>query len=348
MAAVTRSCRPWGSLLGLLGLVSAAAAAWDLASLRCNLGAFCECDFRPDLPGLECDLAQHLAGQHLAKALVVKALKSFVRDPAPTKPLVLSLHGWTGTGKSYVSSLLAHYLFQGGLRSPRVHHFSPVIHFPHPSHIERYKILCMEHLCLSDNLHCCLAGNPPNSWLRKDLKSWVQGNLTACGRSLFLFDEMDKMPPGLMEVLRPFLGSSWVVYGTNYRKAIFIFISNTGGEQINQVALEAWRSRRDREEILLQELEPVISRAVLDNPHHGFSHSGIMEERLLDAVVPFLPLQRHHVRHCVLNELAQLGLEPRDEVVQAVLDSTTFFPEDEQLFSSNGCKTVASRISLFL
>ncbi|XP_073909242.1 prosalusin isoform X4 [Castor canadensis] len=240
MAAATRGCRPWGSLLGLLGLVSAAAAAWDLASLRCNFGSFCECDFRPDLPGLECDLAQHLAGQHLAKALVVKSLKAFVQDPAPTKPLVLSLHGWTGTGKSYVSSLLAHYLFQGGLRSPHVHHFSPIIHFPHPSHIERYK---------------------------KDLKSWVQGNLTACGRSLFLFDEMDKLPPGLMKVLQPFLGSSWVVYGTNYRKAIFIFISNTGGEQINQVALEAWRSRKDREEIGLQELEPAISRAVLDNPH---------------------------------------------------------------------------------
>lgn len=59
---------------------------------------------------------------------------------------------------------------------------------------------------------------------QKDLKSWVQGNLTACGRSLFLFDEMDKLPLGLMEVLRPFLGASWVVYGTNYRKAIFIFI----------------------------------------------------------------------------------------------------------------------------
>lgn len=59
---------------------------------------------------------------------------------------------------------------------------------------------------------------------QKDLKSWVQGNLTACSRSLFLFDEMDKLAPGLIEVLRPFLGSSWVVYGTNYRKAIFIFI----------------------------------------------------------------------------------------------------------------------------
>ncbi|XP_052579066.1 prosalusin isoform X3 [Peromyscus californicus insignis] len=207
---------------------------------------------------------------------------------------------------------------------------------------------------------------PPGTWLlcaaasalsanatsgrtcRKDLKSWVQGNLTACGRSLFLFDEMDKLPPGLMEVLQPFLGPSWVVYGTNYRKAIFIFISNTGGEQINQVALEAWRSRRDREEISLQDLEPAVSRAVLNNPRHGFWQSGIMEEHLLDAVVPFLPLQRHHVRHCVLNELAQLGLEPQEEVVQAVLDSTTYFPEDEQLFSSNGCKTVASRITFFL
>uniref|UniRef100_A0A8C5L9B7 Torsin family 2 member A n=1 Tax=Jaculus jaculus TaxID=51337 RepID=A0A8C5L9B7_JACJA len=197
MAVARHQGRPWGWFFWLLWMVSAAAAAWDLASLRCNFGSFCECDFRPDLPGLECDLAQHLAGQHLARALIVKLLRAFVQDPAPSKPLVLSLHGWTGTGKSYVSSLLAHYLFQGGLRSRHVHHFSPIIHFPHPSHIERYK---------------------------KDLKSWVQGNLTACGRSLFLFDEMDKMPPGLMEVLRPFLGPSWVVYGTNYRKAIFIFI----------------------------------------------------------------------------------------------------------------------------
>lgn len=90
--------------------------------------------------GLECDLAQHLAGQHLARAVVVKALKAFLQDPAPTKPLVLSLHGWTGTGKSYVSSLLAQYLFRGGLRSPHVHHFSPVIHFPHPSNMDRYKV----------------------------------------------------------------------------------------------------------------------------------------------------------------------------------------------------------------
>ncbi|KAM6169443.1 prosalusin isoform 4-T4 [Rhynchocyon petersi] len=273
MATATRGCWPWGVFLGLFGLFLAATSAWNLASLHCNFGDFCECDFRPDFQGLECDLAQHLAGQHLAKVLVVKALKTFVQDPTPTKPLVLSLHGWTGTGKSYVSSLLAQYLFRGGLRSPHVHHFSPVIHFPHPSLIERYK---------------------------KDLKSWVQGNLTACGRSLFLFDEMDKLPTGLMEVLRPFLGSSWVVYGTNYRKAIFIFISNTGGEQINQVVVEAWRSRREREEIRQQELEPAISRAVLDNPHRewflALGHHGGAPPRCCGPLSPAPAAPREALR----------------------------------------------------
>ena len=40
------------------------------------------------------------------------------------------------------------------------------------------------------------------------------------------------------------------------------------------MALEAWRGRRDREEIRLQELELVISQAVLDNPHREFRSGG--------------------------------------------------------------------------
>lgn len=53
MAVARHGCPPWGSILGLLVLALAAAAAWEVSSLRCSLGSFCECDFWPDLPGEE-------------------------------------------------------------------------------------------------------------------------------------------------------------------------------------------------------------------------------------------------------------------------------------------------------
>lgn len=79
----------------------------------------------------------------------------------------------------------------------------------------------------------------------------------------------------------------------------------------------------------------------------GFWKSGIINEHLIDFVVPFLPLKQHHVKQCVVSELIQQGLEVRPDVVQEVADSIPYFPEEEKLFSSTGCKTVASRISFF-
>lgn len=76
------------------------------------------------------------------------------------------------------------------------------------------------------NLNCLLCN--PFAFCcctQSDLKHWVQGNLTACARSVFIFDEMEKMPPGVIDVLEPFLGPSHVVFQTNYRKAIYIFIT---------------------------------------------------------------------------------------------------------------------------
>ncbi|XP_019396648.1 PREDICTED: prosalusin, partial [Crocodylus porosus] len=246
----------------------------------------------------------------------------FARDPAPAKPLVLSLHGGSGTGKTLLTAALLRALFADGARSAYVHRFAPALHFPHgPERLPRHQ---------------------------ENLRNWIQGNLTSCGRSVFLFDEMDKMYPGLIDVIKPFLGPSWVVFGTNYRKAIFIFISNAGEEQINQMALELWRARKDPEEINLPELESAISKAVFENPENGFWKSEIIQEQLIDVFVPFFPLRRHHVKQCVVNELAQLGLEESPAVVQEVSDSISYFPKEEQVFSSTGCKTVASRINFFL
>ncbi|XP_060613195.2 prosalusin [Anolis sagrei] len=312
--------RPLLRLLPLLGLVGS-SAPWGLSAWYCSFSASCECDFRPDLHGLECDLALNLVGQPLARQLLSQGLREFVGNRDPAKPLVMSFHGWTGTGKTYAASLLLRHLFRDGPRSTHVHHFSPVVHFPHAEKTNEYK---------------------------KDLKSWIQGNLTLCSRSVFIFDEMDKMPPGLIDVILPFLGSSWVVFGTNYRKAIFIFVSNVGGEQINQMTLDLWRARKDREELSLQDLDTAILEAVFENPQNGFWKSEIIAQGLIDLLVPFLPLKHHHVKQCVAQELASQGLQPSPGVAQAVADSLPYFPEDENVFSSTGCKMVAARVPFFL
>ncbi|XP_009285264.1 PREDICTED: torsin-2A-like [Aptenodytes forsteri] len=137
------------------------------------------------------------------------------------------------------------------------------------------------------------------------------------------------------------------IFPDTRRISISFLCSNAGGEQINDMTLDLWRARKDREEISLRDLEQAISKAVFENPQSGFWKSGIINEHLIDFVVPFLPLKHHHVKQCVVGELIQQGLEVRPGVVQEVADSIPYFPEEEKIFSSTGCKTVASRISFF-
>lgn len=68
-------------------------------------------------PGLHNALKTKLHGQHLVQDVVEKHLKSHLAKVHPTKALVLSFHGWTGTGKNFVSKLIAENLFQKGMNS---------------------------------------------------------------------------------------------------------------------------------------------------------------------------------------------------------------------------------------
>lgn len=56
------------------------------------------------------------------------------------------------------------------------------------------------------------------------LQSWIRGNVSVCPRSLFIFDEMDKMHAGLIDSIKPFLDYYELLDGVSYRQAIFIFL----------------------------------------------------------------------------------------------------------------------------
>ena len=114
------------------------------------------------------------------------------------------------------------------------------------------------------------------------------------------------------------------------RKNIFIFLSNTGGKEITNAALSTWREGKSREEIsfaqvcnlaqiemlhwkFLSQLEPLIAAGAF-NEAGGLQFSRVIERSLVDVFVPFLPLERTHVRTCVHNELQRRGLVAALEV----------------------------------
>ncbi|KAE8291765.1 Torsin-2A Torsin family 2 member A Precursor [Larimichthys crocea] len=281
----------------------------------------CDCDFKPNIRDLEWDLYKNLYGQHLAQDIVSEEVTRFLQNKNPERPLVLSFHGSSGTGKTMVSSMLGNHLYGSAMSSPYVHQFVPTLHFPLPGRVKKY---------------------------REELKSWVQGNLTECARSVFLFDEMEKLPPGLIDVLEPFLGPSHVVFRTNYRKAIYVFISTTGEEVINKMAVENRQAGQDREEIKLADLQKAIAETVYNSNTSGFFHSSIIQQKLITSFVPFLPLSRHHVERCVRSQLCQRGSCARSDVVEAVGGDMIYTPSSGKYFSSTGCKAVPAKINLFL
>ncbi|RVE66030.1 hypothetical protein OJAV_G00122540 [Oryzias javanicus] len=226
--------------------------------------------------GLKTDLENKLFGQHLASRIVLKAVNGFMSNDNPKKPLVLSLHGWTGTGKNFVSQLIAENIYKEGMNSKFVHIFTSTLHFPHPSLISTYK---------------------------SQLQQWIKGNVSNCERSMFIFDEMDKMHPGLIDSIKPYLDYYDKLDGVSYRKSIFIFLSNAGGESIVETALDFWRGGRAREEIDLKDLETSVSLSIFNNENSGFFRTSLIDKNLVDFFVPFLPLEYSHVVQCAMAEM---------------------------------------------
>ncbi|TSK72029.1 Torsin-1B [Bagarius yarrelli] len=248
--------------------------------------------------GLEEDLQSKLFGQHVASRVLLKAVTGFMSSQEPKKPLVLSLHGWTGTGKNFVSQLIAKNIYQRGMTSSFVHLFTATAHFPHEAKLETYK--------------------------------------------------MDKMHPGLIDSIKPYLDYYDQLDGVSYRKAIFIFLSNAGGENIVQVALDFWKAGKEREEIQLKDLETALSLSVFNNKNSGFWHTSLIDKNLVDFFVPFLPLEYKHVVQCGRAEMISKGLEFNEEAVVQMARDMNYFPRNERIFAMQGCKVIPSRLDFYI
>ncbi|XP_041358406.1 torsin-1A-like [Gigantopelta aegis] len=267
-----------------------------------------------NLTGLTPSMEKHVYGQHLVMKAVITHIKGHVRSPA--KALALSFHGGTGTGKNHVSSLIAQHLYKEGMKSKFVHFISSTRDFPHETMLPVYK---------------------------DQLRSWIEGNVSACPHSLFIFDEMDKMPVGLIDTIKPYLDYYDNLGGVDYKKAMFFFLSNTAGQDITDLTLKHWNDGTKREDIKLVDMERIIIQSAV-NTKSGLWHSNLITKHLITAFIPFLFLTRKHVIECIKDDCRKKHYFISEDLINNVMEEMRFYPEDTYAFSVYGCKRVSEKV----
>ena len=318
MKLIIEGCQRYpGAVLGGTALLGSLLAYVT----RCSFTECCtEKWIAANITGLQPALRRRVFGQHLVTETVLKAIVGHLNNKSPRKALALSFNGWTGSGKNFVSKIIAEHIFEKGMDSEFVHQIIATHHFPHQSELERYK---------------------------RRLRSLVSSSVSQCSRSLFIFDEMDKMPIGPIDVLKPYLDHYPDVGKVDFRGSIFIFLSNTGGHLINDAVLRHWKEGKKREEIGIKEMDKVVNLGEF-NTKGGFWHSSLIEKNLIDYFIPFLPLERSHVKMCAKADLEEKGHPVTEQVLNSIADELLYFPEYAKVFSQSGCKKVSSKVDFIM
>lgn len=91
---------------------------------------------------MERDIKKNFFGQHIASKIIVSALAGNLhRSSNNKKPLVMSFHGCTGSGKNFVSDLIANHMFkEEEIKKVRYHVIHGRSEFPSHSKINSYKV----------------------------------------------------------------------------------------------------------------------------------------------------------------------------------------------------------------
>ncbi|XP_051899942.1 torsin-4A-like [Pristis pectinata] len=174
-----------------------------------------------DIDHLEKTLHEELVGQTLAINKLTKLLRSYLATYFHTKPLVLSINGPTGVGKSYMGRMIAKH-FRSTLEPWLVLHHSAKHHS------------------------------------QQDLSSRVPATFSRALRArrvpVLLLDQLEHAGPELLDFVEQLMDS-------NHTSAVYIFLSNIGRELIAQSARHSFVHRETtRLRRLSGELARLMSR----------------------------------------------------------------------------------------
>nr|XP_013101343.1 unnamed protein product [Stomoxys calcitrans] len=321
--------RPTGilALFDPLSMGLAAGAALGLYKYEtlkdqtyCRFRECCNDRYIPaDISQLEKDLNNNLFGQHIVIQQLIPALKAHFSEARNSKkPLVISFHGTPGTGKNFVAEKIAKRIYAEGIRSNYVHRYIGRSAFPYESEAKHY-----------------------SERLLKEVRSAI----SACPRSLFIFDEVDKMPPLVFDSLTSLINFNTVIDGVDGTKAIFIFLSNTAGVHISDRLGQLIKGGTLREDTKLSHFEQTLEKGAY-NLDGGLKKTSLIESHLIDHFIPFLPLEKSHVYKCAQAEFNAWGKNPKEEVIERVINDFITYDRTHSIFATSGCKKLVNKVAV--
>ena len=107
--------------------------------------------------------------------------------------------------------------------------------------------------------------------------------------------------------------------------------------------LRHWKEGKNWEDIEIKQMDKVINHGEF-NTKGGLWHSSLIDKNLIDYFIPFMPLERSHIKMCAKADLEQKGHPVTEEVLNRVADELLYFPEDLKVFSKSGCKKISSKV----
>ncbi|XP_073456151.1 torsin-4A [Aquarana catesbeiana] len=259
-----------------------------------------------ELDGLEKTMHREVFGQKYAIEGIMDHLKDYLATHCHNKPLVMSMNGPSGVGKSHMGRTLAKH-FRAVMDNDFVMQYYVMHNCPKDSDIEVCKNSLVD--LISDMV------------TRAEIEEKIP---------VFIFDEMEHMPLPLLDTLQSYF---YLNQNNEYLNAIYILISNIGGNEVTRFILQ--NSSSDVLNVP-QELKSIIQSSL--KQHH----------RIWDIaeIVPFTLLEKSHIANCFLDELLREGFYPDNNNIESLTGQLKYYTTKDKQYSITGCKQVVAKVNL--
>jgi hypothetical protein len=131
---------------------------------------------------------------------------------------------------------------------------------------------------------------------------------------------------------------------------LLLLRSNTASKVIAEQTLNLNLKNQDRNAFELKAFQKVIHDTMYKQKStndKGMWHSSLITSHLIDHYVPFLPLERQHIKQCIAREFNKnsITFDNYDQFshdVNFIADEMVYDAAGDYKYASSGCKRVAN------